>query len=499
MQTSSMNFTNRLILGLLLFSLSTYAGDFELSPTFQKAYTEVFKYKVRAAKKTLLSEKKDSPFRLYLENYIDLVELLNSDDEEYYEKIKYREDERLDLIEDLSDQSPYNRFLRAEIKMHWALTKLRFGHEFKAAYTIIEASKLLEENQKLFPGFLPNYKSLGCLHVIIGSVPDNFRWALKILGLKGNVTQGLIELDKASKDPIWGNEAEYCSYYIQAFVTKLDEKEQASLMKFIESQPDNLNAHFIGLAVSMRSNNAEQAHRILKKLPSGSEYIPCPILDLYRADVALMKAQYQQANGFYATYLRNGKIKTFVKDTYYKLFLSNYLMNNDKQAITYLIRIPSVGNSISEGDKAAEKFYENYAKNHALPDKDLLKAKLALDGGYYSQALSFIETITQQNLSSQKEKAEYFFLAGKAFQKNGQADKAINYFEKAITLNEKQHWYFGAGSALQLGYIFQEKAQKNQAKIYFEKAIAYKNHEYKNTIDSKARAALSEMGFKINQ
>ncbi len=493
-----MSFNFRISIIFLLFPLLSYAGDFELSPVFQKAYTEVFKYKVRAARNTLQSEKKDSPFRIYLENYIDLVELLNTDDADYYEKIKHREGERLDLIEDLDENSPYNRFLRAEIKMHWALNKLRFGHELKAAYNIIEASRLLEENQKLFPGFLPNYKSLGCLHVIIGSVPDNFRWALKILGLKGSVTQGLVELAKAAKDPVWGNEAMYCSYYIQAFVTKLDDKQQTELMKFIESQPDNLNVHFIGLAVSMRSSNAEQANRILKKLPLGNEYFACPIIDLYKADVALMKAQYQQANGYYLSYLRNGKIKSFVKDTYYKLFVSNYLMNNEKQAIAHLVKIPSAGNAISEGDKAAEKFYENYSKNHLLPNKDLLKAKLALDGGYYPQALSIVEVILQQNLPSQKEKSEYFFLAGKAFQKNGQADKAILNFERAITLNEKQHWYFGAASALQIGYILQERDQKNQAKVYFEKAIAYKNHEFKNTIDSKARAALSEMGYRIN-
>ncbi len=493
-----MNFIIRPIIILLVFSIYSRAGDFELTPGFQKAYTEVFKYKIRTARNLLVNEKKDSPFRAYLESYIDMVELLNSDDEEYYERIKHREGERLDLIEDLDEKSPYNRFLRAEIKMHWALNKLRFGHELKAAFNIIEASKLLEENQRLFPGFLPNYKSLGCLHIIVGSVPDNFKWALKILGLKGNVSQGLLELDKAAKDPLWGNEARYCSYYIQAFVGKIDEKEQAELMKFIESQPDNLNVHFIGLAVSMRANNAELTHKILKKLPAGNEYIACPILDLYRADVALMRRQYQQANGFYGLYLKNVKIKTFVKDTYFKLFLSNYLMNNDKLAIAYLSKIPAVGSTISEGDKAAEKFYESYAKGHVLPNKELLQAKLALDGGYYPDALDLIAAITEQKLITQKEKTEYFYLAGKAFQKNNQADKAIGYFEKAIVLNEKQPWYFGAGAALQLGYIFQEKAQKNQAKIYFEKAISYKNHEYKNTIDSKARAALSEMGFRIN-
>jgi len=491
------------VFSLLLIFIAVFhaasGADFTFTPTAQKAYAEAFKFKIRAAKTALLTEKQNSPFRLYLENYIDLIEILNTDDEAYYDKIKDREDERLDAITDLDKNSPYNRFLRAEIKMHWALCKIRFGHELKAAYNIIEASKLLEENQKLFPDFLPNYKSLGCLHVIIGSVPDNFRWALKILGLKGSVNQGLLELEKASKDPVWGNEAQYCGYYIQSFVGKLDDKEQAGLLKFIDNQPDNFNVHFIGLAVSMRSNNAEQAQRILKKLPSGGDYIHCPIIDLYRADVALMKGQYQQASGYYANYLRNPTIKTFLKDTYYKLFLSYYLVNNDKQAMAYLTKIPLVGNTVSEGDKAAEKFYDNYAKTRTLPHKSLLQTRLALDGGFYAQALDLIESVAQQELSTQKEKTEYSLLAGRALHRNGQADKAIPYFERAIMLNEKQPWYFGANAALQLGYIFQEKGQKNQAKLYFEKAISYKNHEYKNTIDSKARAALSEIGFKANQ
>ncbi|PLK42461.1 hypothetical protein [Emticicia sp. TH156] len=93
-----MNFIIRPIIILLVFSIYSRAGDFELTPGFQKAYTEVFKYKIRTARNLLVNEKKDSPFRAYLESYIDMVELLNSDDEEYYERIKHREGERLDLI-----------------------------------------------------------------------------------------------------------------------------------------------------------------------------------------------------------------------------------------------------------------------------------------------------------------------------------------------------------------------------------------------------------------
>lgn len=487
---------NLKIVILLLFPFQTTANDFEMTPNVQKAYSEVFQLKLNVCKATLAKEKKNSPFKVYIENYMEFAEIFNSDDEAHFRRMVDNEDNRLELIEVLDKNSPYNRFLRAEMKLQLALLKVRFGHEVKAAYNIIQAAKLLEENQKLFPNFLPNYKSLGVLHIIIGSVPENFRWVLKILGLQGNVNQGIAELEKAIKDKIWGSEAIYSSLYIQSFVLKFDEKANAMLLKFVESQPENLNAYFIGVAISLRANRAEQASKILKKYPNSPEYLYCPIIEMYRGDIALMKGMYTQANAEYSSYIKNFKGNTFLKDAYLRLFFSNYLAGNEKQAKVCLNKVAVVGNAISETDKSAEKYYETYIKTHLLPNKGLLQARLALDGGYDAQALGTIENIDTKKLN-QNEQAEYYFLEGKAFYRTGQPDKAIGYFEKSITLTEKQNWHFGASSSLQIGYILQAKGQKQQAKTYFEKAISYKNHEYKNTIDSKARAAITEMGYYL--
>jgi hypothetical protein len=54
-------------------------------------------------------------------------------------------------------------------------------------------------------------------------------------------------------------------------------------------------------------------------------------------------------------------------------------------------------------------------------------------------------------------------------------------------------WYFAANSALQLGYIAEAQKDKVMAKKYFEQALNFKRHEYKNSIDSKARSALEQL------
>ena len=477
------------------FSLNSLASDFDFTPNLQKAYAEIFKLKIQSGRSLIAKENPRNPFRIYLENYADMIELINSENEAAYEKLIDKEDERLDLIEDLDEKSPYNRLLRAEIKLHWALIKIRFGHEVKAGYNVIKAYQLLEENQKMFPNFLPNQKSLGCLHVLIGSVPDNQRWIPKLLGLRGNIQQGMNELHNAEKDKNWGIEAKFCTTFIQAYVLKFTEKQNDEMLQLVDNQEDNLNINLIATAISLKDNRTEQAIDILKKCPDDDAYLYFSIFELYKAETFLLKGNYQQASASYLSYLRNFKGKTFLKDTYYKLFVCSWLSGDEKKGKLYLSKIGSVGNKIAESDKAAQKFYENYQKSNVLPNKTLLKIRLLFDGGYFEQGQKEIVNLSEKSFSDTKDQAEFDYRAGRIYQKLNQNDKALAYFERAITLTDAQDWYFAPTSSLQMGYIFQSKGQKSKAKSYFDKALSYKKHEYKTSIDNKARAALTEMGY----
>ena len=72
--------------------------------------------------------------------------------------------------------------------------RLKFKEYLTAAYEINKAYRLLTKNQELFPNFIPNFKSLGILHALIGSVPSNYKWALSAIGMEGSIAQGMSEL-----------------------------------------------------------------------------------------------------------------------------------------------------------------------------------------------------------------------------------------------------------------------------------------------------------------
>jgi tetratricopeptide (TPR) repeat protein len=479
-------------------SAPVFAYDGDFTPNLQKAYAEIFKLKLQAGRDLLAKENPANPFSVYVENYADMIELLNSEDEAIYKKLTDKEDERLDLIEKTDKKSPFNRFLRAELKIHWALLKIRFGHEVKAAWNIIQAYRLLEENQKLFPQFTPNLKSLGCLHILIGSIPENQKWVTGFLGLKGNIQQGLKELEIASHDKIWGLEATFCQFFIQAYVLPYNPAVNENLIQAVEAHEDNLNLNYLATAISLKAGHTEQAAQLIRESPYNSSYVYFPVAELYKAEVNLFKGNYQQASTGYQNYIRNFKGKTFLKDTYYKLFLCYWLTGDTKKALTYLNKIPVVGSTIAESDKAAQKFYETYNKTNTLPHKSLIKIRLAFDAGYYDKALDEAENLSENTFTQAKDKADYNYRIARIYHKTDQPGKAIAYYERAIILSDKYkeaQWHFGASAALQLGYIYQEKNQKLKAKEYFGKAISYKPHEYKTSIDNKARAALTAMGF----
>ena len=490
------------LLFILLFSLisqSLKATDFEFNPTMQKAYSEIIKTKLNLGRAILDNDKSNNGVKVYLKSYADLIQLLITEDRSFYEQFIDNQESRLAFVEKLDKKSPYNRFIQAEIRLHTAFVKLKFGHEVKGSWEIIKAYKLLEANAKEFPDFLPNQKSLGLLHILIGSTPENYQWVANLLGLKGNIKQGISELQNViSKDLIFGDEAQLIDYLIHAYILKFTPKKLTEFQEFINQNADNQLFTFFGITTLMKEGRSEVALSVLENRKTDKNYLPFPFLEYLKAEIFLQKGQYPMAVKLYQNFLVKYKGFNFLKDTYYKLFLCYWLNNEEVRGLSFLEKIKNVGKDIVESDKSATKFSENFlAKKSQKPmaQKVLMKARLAFDGGYYEKALEFLELYSENSFDQIPDRAEFNYRKGRIFQKLNNLPQAIPLFERAIVLSENQNWSFGASSALQLGYIFQVKNDKVKAKKYFEKAISFKKHEYKNSVDNKAQAALNEMGF----
>jgi len=489
---------------LLIFALSQskaeengYAINF--TPKLQKAYSEIQKLRLQPARELLHAERKIQPDNAlipYLDNYADLHFLLISEDKNAYKQLSNLEDQRLDKIEKLPDNSPYKRFLQAEIRMHWAFAKLKFGNEISGSWEIIKAYKLLEENRKKFPTFLPTLKSLGLLHVLIGSIPENYMWVTRMLGMKGNIQTGIQELRQVVKEEaFFRQEAELIDLLLHAYTLHLTPAQLARIRQLPEEQPDNLLYHFFATTIFLKENKGEEAAGFLTKAPTGAAYIPFPFLDYLRGEIKLQKGNYENAMEHYSLFQKKYNGFNYIKDSNLKLFMCLWLNNKDKEAGRFLNKVNTVGSTIVEADQSAQHFAEDFLAGKISPsNKILYKARYATDGGYLAQAMNIMDSVSEKSFSLMPEKAEFNYRKARILQKAGKINQSVPYYERALLLSHKPAPGFGASSALQLGYISMDKKDRVKAAEYFKTAMSFKKHEYKNSIDNKARAALTQLG-----
>lgn len=483
---------------LVLIHFQSKANDFDWNPVLQKAYTSLWKLRLQETRALLASQRNTSGVKLYLQSYTDLIELMVTEDKANFEQFLDAQNLRIDLLDDFSDTSPEKQWIIAEMYLHLATAKLKFGHEVKGAWNLIKASKLLENNAKKFPNFIPQQKSLGLIHIMAGSLPQSFLWVAKLLGLKGSVKNGLQELKNVSKnEPRYAIEANVMYYLTHAYILGFTPLILQDYEQFLEKNDESLLIQFLGVTTYMKEGNSNQASVLLKKcdaLNAQIGYWAFPFVQYLHGEIEIQKGSYTLASRYYQVFLQQYKGFNFIKDTYYKLFLCLWLSNEDSKSVNYLEKVKTQGSAIVEADQSALRFAEKFnvsVKNEA--HKKLMKLRLAFDGGYYQKSKELMTELKENQFGSNTEKAEYNYRKGRVYQKLHETTLAEEYFERAIVLSQNASLSYGALSCLQLGYIFQESGQKVKAKYYFEKVLTYSKHEYKNSADNKAKAALNTL------
>ena len=479
---------------LFLFLCLPAVAQPDLQPELTSAWQQFFKLKVKTGETLVadyLTKNPADAAGIYLENYADFIRLLTSDDKALFEKLLPNEETRLKRLRNTTKNSPWHLFGQAEIRLQWAFLHLRAGHETQAALGFQKAYKLLEENAKKFPAFLPNKKTLGLLHICIGSVPEKYQWMTGLLGLTGSVSEGLKELDEVRNSTAFCHEeANLLFWLVKAYLLKFQPEVVDNLASLYAAQPDNLLLCFVYAAVAIKHNRSEEVIQVLHHRPTGAEYPPFYFLEYLKGEAYLQKNNYDNAWFFYDKFLKCSSGENLRKDCYYKIFLCNWLKDNAlEKNLHYLDKVLTAGQARTEADKYAERF----ATKRQFPDPLLMKARLAFDGGYYEQGLAFLQHCTENSFLQPRDKAEFDYRLGRIYDKSGSTEKALDSYKRAILLSEKNGYYFGANAALQAGYLYLSKNDRLQARYYFEKALHFDSDEYRSSIRSKARTALKEL------
>lgn len=478
----------------LFFSFPSYSSYY-FNAELESAYKEIIQLKISEATARINTEQLRDPHNgitIYLRSLAETTSLLFSEDFVQYERLKSAESAYVELIQsNMLPTSPYHKFCLAEIKLQWAITKMKFNDEISAALSTKQALGLLNENLKSYPTFVPTKKSLGLLNIVIGSIPNSHAWIASKLGFKGDITTGMGMIQEViDSKTIYLQEAYLVKILAEQYILNRDSNME-SMKQLYNRYPTNILYNYLYASILSKRGKSSDALEIVESFSKTDINLVLPSVDYLHGDLLLQQGKYVASRFYFNRYINTFKGKNLIKDATYKLFLSYWLTNEDVQALEYWKKIQTVGQETYESDKYAQKI----ALSNDLPNKQLAKLRLFTDGGYYTKAFEVYNTTNLSDLATKKDKIEYYYRAARLYQKTGRQNESIQYYIKVILLSSenKNNYYFAPNSALQLGYIYVELKNYNQARSYFQQAIAYKNHEYENSIEQKAKAALREI------
>ncbi len=472
------------------FSKISYSQD---SWTFDKsehgAYQKILSLKIVDANLELSRDRNATKYLLHLKSSI---EMLISDNELALDAYDKNTDQVLTHFKKQKENSPYLKFYTAEILLQSAFVHLKLGHEMSASWELRKAYKEIKRNMKSYPDFLPQYKTIGLLHIIIGSVPDKYNWLLSILGMEGSVREGMQLLSTlANSKNLFSQEAQLLTLLMKAYILDEARESVAGLRQLYEDDDQNILIGYLYVSVLMKNHNNATALKTLQSIKkiNNSEYIPFPLLAYVESEALLQKGDYNEAIGSYQQFIKNHLGQNYLKDANYKIGLAYFILNQTEVTEEYFQTARGIGTTLTEVDQHASKQLDI----NEYPNRLIMKARLLTDGGYYDDALRILENIRPTQLTKKIDHVEHHYRKARVYHKTNQINMAIAFYKLTINSGEKNGWYFAPNASLQLGYIYRAEQNSYLAEKYFNKALSYKDHEYKNSIDNKAKLGLDSL------
>lgn len=488
---TDMRFT--ITVGLIFGMLGTaFSQHFTTDENYHEAYALLLDLKfVEAGKKIQAMRLADEQnlATVYLEDLADFLYIVVTEDEEQFNQRKEHRSERLNLLERLPDDSPNRLLAEGEIHLHWAFSSMRFGEYFSAAGGINKAFHALERNTKKHPDFLPTYKSMGLLHTLIGTVPDNYKWATKLMGVDGTIEQGVSEMEmvlqKSAGKPEYQNLRKETLFLLTFLhINLLNDSESLTKFEALVDQESGPLMDFAKASLFKEQGKTSEAIELLQNAESSLEAFT--YLNFLLGELKLSRMD-KTATFYLLKFTRSFRGKSYLKSAHQKIAWHSLLTNgNEKMYRNLISRVNGVGNMVLDEDKSAQKEF----KSGEIPNRILLKARLQFDGGFYQEALKTLVNSDSKSLKTKDEELEFTYRLGRIHHELGNIPDAISYYEMTIQNGRESKRYFAANSSLMLGLIHEKTGKKEEALNCFKACSEFNNSEYRNSINQKAKAGV---------
>jgi len=487
---------NKLALVACLFFpiLSKGQKHYEFNNTCRQAYQSIIALRLEEGSRLLEMEKKRDPDNLipfFLDNYIDFFQLFFNEDAGQYAAWKGRLDQRLELMSQGPESSPFHLFTRSVIHFQWAAIQIKFGNNWDAGWDFRRSFLQSRDCARRFPDFPLAGMLSGAMQVVAGTIPDGYKWLSSLLGIRGNIGTGMQKLERfLTLNDEWAelyrDEATFYYLYLKFYIENKPEEVFGYIHQHQLDVRNNRLYTYLYANLCINDHKSAEALQAMRQMNNAPGYLDMPVWDLEMGYASLNHLE-PGAAFYLERFLQRFKGKFYVRDALLKLSWYYYLKGDVSRADSFRMQVLRKGGADADADRQALK----EAKSRKWPNKLLLQARLLSDGGYFTEALQLLQGTSSSGFSTPEEKCEYAYRLGRIYDGLGRSDEAIQAYLTAIKTGQQLREYYAARAALQIGYIYEQRGDKILAVSFFEKCLSLKDHEYKNSLDQRAKAGLA--------
>lgn len=487
-----------LILFGFVSTASISSNTFYFNKNLLVAQQQNYELRLKRAHTILLEERaidEENSAIHYLLHFNAFLKAFISEEEADYTAYRKVQDAALFHYESLPDTLAFKRLAQSDAYFFSATLKAKFEEFYGAARDVNRANSLINENHELFPDFLPNNKTRGIIKVYLSRVPDNYAWVVRMLGISGNMKEGLSLLQTlahTNQDTgymnLFSKEAAYLYSFSLMHVAKQPAKAWSETLRCTNDYTTNLISTYFRSTMAAKLNKNETAISILERRPISEEYEEFYFLDyllgvakLNKLDVTSILDLHQ----FYTHY--NGR--NYIKSCLQKMSWYYVVTGNASKAEEYKAQISNKGHKLNDEDKQAVRYADK-----ELPHAELLKTRLLYDGGYTKEASEVIAKILPKLLATRQLKAEFCYRKGRILEKEGNMDAALKLYEACTLYGIDSKEYYAAYASIYLGDYYLKQGYAVQAKKFYERALTFRdNREYVSSVEQRAKAGLQKL------
>ncbi len=445
------------------------------------------------------------PGLLYLQNYLEFFDALIAGERGSFGLYLEASGQRINVLLEGMKKDPLSVSYLSSIHLQSSLLCAYHAENFRAAKHYYYAYRYLRQAEEADPGNPLNYRNRGLITLVSSSMPEEYRWLLKIIGLRGELEEGFGYLKEYYSASEGAGRLEACLLLIFAGRTldpgKRNLSDPCDTPGTGENPPGNIYGQtllrYARALDDLASGNSREVVRNLGDYRQGDGERAFPYVDLLLGEALL--------NGLDSA--AQVPLERFIRDNtgiHYRHYALHRLGWCHALKGEWGLYREAEREVLHSGEPYLDSDRQSLAEAlDTLPlNTALLKARLLFDGGFYREALGelgkspdggMLEEEPGIPLLSSRDTIEYRYRLARTWEKLEDPDKAMAYYEQVIAYGPGEAWYFVPNATLQLGILHERAGNVDQAMGHYRTCLKINNSAYKKSIDYKARQGIRRL------